>query len=107
MRHISIVLISFLFSSQYEGKKLICITKEGLKFEDSNEEKKQGGGEGALSFLIISFYALPLDLDLGVVFWSFFTPLTVCLFSCLDPKSLICASPSTWLSIDLIDFFSL
>ena len=26
---------------EFEGKKLICATKEGLKLEDSEEEKKE------------------------------------------------------------------
>jgi len=25
----------------YEGKKLICVTKEGLQFEETEEEKKK------------------------------------------------------------------
>jgi molecular chaperone HtpG len=33
---------------EYEGKKLICVTKEGLKFEDSDEEKKRKEDEKAL-----------------------------------------------------------
>ena len=27
---------------EYEGKKLVCATKEGLKLEESDEEKKEG-----------------------------------------------------------------
>ncbi len=30
-----------MFNAQYEGKKLVCITKEGLKFEDSDDEKRK------------------------------------------------------------------
>ena len=26
---------------EYDGKKLVCVTKEGLKFDDSEEEKKR------------------------------------------------------------------
>jgi len=33
---------------EYESKKLICVTKEGLKFDDSDEEKKRKEDEKAL-----------------------------------------------------------
>ena len=28
-------------AQEYDGKKLVCVTKEGLKFDDSEEEKKR------------------------------------------------------------------
>ena len=28
-------------AQEYDGKKLVCVTKEGLTFDDSEEEKKR------------------------------------------------------------------